>query len=48
MYGISERLPAQNTGGLYKTQRQHSRDFVDAFPSRAFRDGKGRFPAKLK
>jgi hypothetical protein len=37
--GMSSKLPAQNAGGRYKSNRLSG--FVAASPSRAFRDGEG-------
>jgi hypothetical protein len=40
---MSKKLPAQKTGGLYKTNRRKGYGFVEASPSRALRDGEGTF-----
>jgi hypothetical protein len=40
-----EKLPAQNTGGLYKTSARMD-GFVEAGPSRVFRDGPGIFASE--
>jgi len=40
-----EKLPAQKTGVRYETTR--SKGFVEASPSRAFRDGGGQVCLKL-
>jgi hypothetical protein len=37
-----EKMPAQNAGGHYETWK-HQRGFVEASPSRVFRDGEGSF-----
>jgi hypothetical protein len=43
----AQKLPAQKTGGLYKTSAAIRLGFVEATPSRAFRDGVGIFAVKL-
>ncbi len=46
-FSVSKRkkkLPAQKTGGLYKTVAD---GFVEAVPPRAFRDGAGIFTVEL-
>jgi hypothetical protein len=40
--GSLNQVPAQKTGGLYKTFRAQV-GFVEAVPSRVFRDGAGIF-----
>jgi hypothetical protein len=42
----NEKLPAQKTGGLYKTHWPEG--YVEAVPSRAFRDGTGIFVTELR
>ena len=44
-FWVNERLPAPNTGGLYKTRRQ--KGFAEAVPFRVFRDGTARFMSEL-
>jgi hypothetical protein len=43
----THKLPAQKTGGLYKTSPAVRGGFVEAIPSRALRDGMGIFAVKL-
>lgn len=38
-----QKLPAHKTGGLYETNCSARKGFVEASPSRVFRDGEGRF-----
>jgi hypothetical protein len=43
-----KHLPAQKTGGLYKTHCARKAGFVEAVPSHTFRDGTGIFVIKLR